>query len=427
MTKLSFYLDQMKEGIDYSNPWSVNPGIGGTPFLFWTISFFIHEFSEELEVYLYCEDCARLPQKMNLRHATSMEDFIKKSKNDGIDYAVIRGPVIKKEILKLIDSIEQRTIVWSHNFENYISSKRLSSCKNIVKNVCVSKEQLELLLDTDLYKKSTYIFNGMCFDEYKDLKCEKDKTKICYIGNLYPGSGYESVIKSWPHIEKKCPGAQLYIIGGNDLYLKSKIKGLCSQKSFSNLDKLVHKYLYDGESVKSNVHFLGVMGGIEKLSEMGSSAIGIANLTYSGETFGLSAVEFEALSVPVVSFNKKGIRDTVENNKTGLLVDSPKLLSKAVSLLYNDDKMRESLSEESIQYVVNKFDYKIIVREWEKMIEKIDEPNTLVEENRYTYDRKKRILIIYKIRKVFKFVPSHLLFEYLKYCFKRVFQKLNLI
>ncbi len=427
MKKISFYLDQMKDGIDYSNPWNVNPGIGGTPYLFWTLSYFIHKFSKKLDVYLFCEDCTRLPQDMNLRKASSMEEFILQSKKENIDFAIIRGPIIKKNILELIESVKLKTVVWSHNFENYISTKYLAKCEYVVKNVCVSKEQLELLLDTDLYRKSTYIFNGMCFDDYQDIKCPKNETKICYIGNLYPGSGYESVIKAWPKVEQTCPGAQLYIIGGNDLYLKSKIKGLCSNKSFSNLEKLIHKNLYNGENVKNNVHFLGVMGGKEKLLEMGSSAIGIANLTYSGETFGLSAVEFEALSVPVISVNKYGIRDTVDNNNTGILVDSHEKLSDAIALLFHDENLREALAKHSFNFVDSKFNYLTIVHEWEKMFENIYESNCAIQKERYNYDGKKMILLIYKFKKYFKYIPSHLFYKYLSYYFKRIFQKLNLI
>lgn len=428
--KVGFYLSEIKDEIDYSIPMSSNPGLGGTQFLICSISYYLSQLSQVIDVYIFSKQPERLPSVMNSLYAENEEDYIYKCKKFDINYAVLRGPIVSEKTVISINQCQQKVVVWSHNFEDYVSVKRMEKCKYIVRNICVSREQYQILLDTELYKKSTFIYNGMCFEDYIRVSKSSvvDERKICYIGNLYPGSGYEAIIDAWPTIEKNCKGANLYIIGGNNLYYKSKLSGFYSKKSFDRLNKKIKRNFYENGKLKENIHFLGVIGGDEKLRQMANASIGIANLTYAGETFGLSAVEFEALSVPVISVNFRGIRDTVLN-KCGLLPNNHKMLAESVIKLYNDPILRKSYAGECKKYVFDKFSIEKIVKDWEKMFLSIDDPISFPEVSKYeySYDRKKIIYTTYLIKKVIKCWPSSLIGGLLKYYFFRVFQKLNII
>lgn len=62
--KIAFYLDDIKNGIDYSCPDSANPGIGGTQFLIWELSYYMTKYSNN-EVVLFAPQYANFNEDMN--------------------------------------------------------------------------------------------------------------------------------------------------------------------------------------------------------------------------------------------------------------------------------------------------------------------------------------------------------------------------
>lgn len=429
--KIAFILDNVKEGIDYSNPRLPNPGIGGTQFLIWTVSTRLAERDNGINVYLFSEKSSSFPKSLNVIEETDVIESIKKCSELEIDYLILRGPFVKKCVWKAIDKYKIKTIMWSHNFENYISLKNCKTSKYLVKNVCVSNEQLDLLRDTDLYEKSTAIFNGIDFSNFDNISFYTQPYRVCYIGNLYPGSGYETIISAWKEVEKKFPQAELVIIGGNNLYDITKMKTAYSKKSFENLKKKEDSVFRNKEGeLKSNIKFVGVLGGMEKLKVMSSACVGVANITLAGDTFGLAAVEFQALGVPVVSVKKYGVRETIVDGKTGILVDKKKQLAAGICEMLTNKELHDKYSAEGKKFVRNNFSLDLIVEEWEVFLSNVDaERGIYTRDDLFTYDGKKKILLNAKIRSkgLLRKLPPIMFYKYLIYGTRRVLQKLNII
>lgn len=429
--RIAFYLDSIKDGIEYKDPTIPNPGIGGTQYMIWTLSYYLQKKYEDVQVLLFAEKTEDLPTNMERHIAESTIECIEKCKENMVDYLILRGPFLKDEVIQAIDFHGVKVIVWSHNFENYISSKKISKCKNIIRNICVSYEQYDLLRDNELQVKSQVIYNGLNFDPYREINQKPFRYRVCYIGNLYPQSGYETLANAWLEIEKNCPQVELYIIGGNNLYNKDKMSGAYSSKAFKRLQKKIEFAFMDhNKKPKPNVHFMGVMGGTEKLKLMASAYVGIANLTVAGDTFGLSAVEFEALGVPVVSINKYGIRETVKNEKTGLLVSKRNELSKAVLQLLSDANLHDYMVKNCRNFVIDNFDINIITNKWYDILMNLNAKCPKIYRDSYfDYNNKKIIIINSKLKKIkiFHNIPSILFYKYLIYGAKRMLQKLNFI
>jgi len=84
------------------------------------------------------------------------------------------------------------------------------------------------------------------------------------------------------------------------------------------------------------------------------------------EGFGLVGSEANALEIPVVGYNIPGFRDSVLNNKTGLLVDfenTDKLL-EAVLIYYKDPILKKKHGKYGRKRVIRDFDQKLI---WESL------------------------------------------------------------
>ena len=425
--KIAFYLDDVKKGIDYSHPDSANPGIGGTQFLIWELSYYMSKYSSN-EITLFVPRSANFNEDINTIVVSNIMECLLACKEHLIDYLIIRGPSIPKRIIDIAEKESIKLITWSHNFEAYSNIYLSLKSDSVKRNICVSNEQLDLLLDTDIYYKSRYIHNGISFKDFDSIKIKKVKNRIVYIGNLYPNSGFKQIAKAWTKIKKQIPDAELFIIGGNNLYNTSNFNSEYSKKTYNHFNKIIKKHLYNGNIPKKGVYFKGVLGGKEKLEIMASASIGVGNITDAGETFGLSVVEFEALGVPVVSINYRGIRETVINKKTGILVEKANKLSNAIIYLLKHDEIRDNYGKNAKYFVRRNFDILNIVSDWDEMLKSIDKSERIKEKrSRFNYDGKRKIYYNYKIRKFLKFIPPISFYRYLRYGFFRLLSKLNII
>ncbi len=427
--KVAFWLNAYNDNVDYKKVELSNPGIGGTEFLFWTTSYFLKKYHPEMSVYLISSGKGPFPTEIISVQYNSEVDVFEFCKKQDIDYLVIRGPYVKEATCHLIKSYQQKTIVWSHNLENYPAIKQMENNPYIVKNVCVSNEQLYWLKDTRLYDKSTFIYNGLCFDEYRTIEVEKVSNRICYMGNLYPKSGIESVAFAWKEIRKKFPDAELWIIGGNNLYDVKLMQASYSKKSFRRLNKIIQDTFYSNGKLDEMVHFTGVLRGREKLEVMASAQLGIANITDAGDTFGLAAVEFQALGVPVVSIGKYGVIETVDDENTGVLLKDKKSLADEIVKLLNNPMMVENMAKKTRAFVFDKFDIKKIVEKWYNLFRDVNSYEAAVFEDYRFYGAKRCLNINCLLKKsvLLWWFPSVAFYKYLCYGFRRVLEKLEII
>lgn len=433
MKKVAFYLDDIAPNTDYFTEHSPNPGIGGTQFLIWSVACGLSERKNDLDITLFVNGKTKLPNHLKHAEVSNAIECIQLCSEQKFDYLILRSPIFDKQIVKAIEYYKVNTILWAHNFENYISYKILKKSRYIKKIVCVSKEQYNLLIDTDIFSKCTYISNGLWFDKYDiSNQHENNKKTICYMGNLYPRSGYETFLKCWGKIEAAIPDCELIIIGGNDLYNTSVMKSAgYSKKSFNRIQILEQKYLYNNGKLKPNITKAGVKKGMEKLQLMAQCTVGVTNITDAGETFGLGAVEFQALGIPVVSIAKYGLLETVNDKISGILVKDKSKISDAVIDIVNNNELRRTLSEEGREFVQKNFEMSLILNKWEVFLHDVDNyfPAKKAETNSdiVNYTRNNVYFVNSILRKHIPVLPPILFYKYLIYGIRRVFEKLELV
>ena len=68
--------------------------------------------------------------------------------------------------------------------------------------------------------------------------------------------------------------------------------------------------------------------------------------SFKKEGWGLNVIEAGSQSTPTVGYDKEGLRDSIVNNKTGLLTNSdPKSLADAIKKLIEDKNLYNKLSK----------------------------------------------------------------------------------
>jgi glycosyltransferase involved in cell wall biosynthesis len=85
------------------------------------------------------------------------------------------------------------------------------------------------------------------------------------------------------------------------------------------------------------------------------------------EPFGRIAIEAMASSRPIIASDIGGIKDTIKNNKTGILVEpnSAGELRKAIDMLMKNKELRESLGKEGRKVAIKKYNGKAIAKQVE--------------------------------------------------------------
>jgi glycosyltransferase involved in cell wall biosynthesis len=176
-------------------------------------------------------------------------------------------------------------------------------------------------------------------------KKETDPT-IIFIGRLKRHKLPDHAIQAFNLINQKIPNAKLKVIGNG--YLFESIK-----KKYTN----------------SNIEFCGKLENETKYEILKKAHLVLVPSVREG--WGLVVTESNAMGTPVIAYDVAGLRDSVINNKTGLLtpVNNPENLANlSINLLNNFNKL-EFLSLNALEYARN-FNWDITAEIFDRIIKR---------------------------------------------------------
>ncbi|MBI4978405.1 MAG: N-acetyl-alpha-D-glucosaminyl L-malate synthase BshA [Spirochaetes bacterium] len=122
------------------------------------------------------------------------------------------------------------------------------------------------------------------------------------------------------------------------------------------------KTVIDSLGLSKHVRFLGSQGTLPELL----ASADLFLLSSKVESFGLAVLEAMAMGVPAVSTDSGGIREVIEDGKTGFIVpagNDPAMAKRAVELL-TDDVMRKSFADACVRTVRERFSIDTAVEEY---------------------------------------------------------------
>jgi glycosyltransferase involved in cell wall biosynthesis len=149
----------------------------------------------------------------------------------------------------------------------------------------------------------------------------------------------------------RCKGADLLIHAAAILCKKSDryrfvIVGEGSQRR--ELEQLV---------LRLGLHENVILTGLSENPAEIMVAFDVATVPSRREAFGMAAVEFMRMNIPVVASSVGGLPEIVQHEKTGLLLDelSPGRIAEAIERLARDEALRQKLTREA-EVFSRKFD-----------------------------------------------------------------------
>ncbi len=187
-------------------------------------------------------------------------------------------------------------------------------------------------------KKIHVIPFGIDCDLFRRKEDQKEKSSIHlgYIKHLAPKYGPDDLIKALAIIAKSFPDIHLTMAGQGNMELELKSMA-------ANL------------GVEKNITFPGYIP-YDKVPEAFSN-MDIFVMPSLSETFGVAAVEAQAMEIPVVATNIGGIPEAVSDGETGILVEAgkPEKLADAIMRLIKDPDERERMGKAGRRFVLDNF------------------------------------------------------------------------
>ena len=186
-------------------------------------------------------------------------------------------------------------------------------------------------VDTEKYKRTSKNRENMEF-------IDSDDKVIIHISNFRPVKRIENIVKVFQKVSKEVKSKLLLVGDGPDI---CKIRDL------------VCKF-----NLGSSVFFLGVQENIIPLLNISD----VYMLPSKSEGFGLSALEALSCGVPVIGTNVGGLKEIIENGKSGYLFDSGDIdsMSEAVVKILKSNEIRLEMGLEARKRA-KLFDSKLIV------------------------------------------------------------------
>ncbi|HEX5009897.1 MAG TPA: glycosyltransferase family 4 protein [Planctomycetota bacterium] len=160
---------------------------------------------------------------------------------------------------------------------------------------------------------------------------------VVSLGRLEPYKRIDLLLRAFPVVLEAIPAARLVVIGRG--------------QQEARLRKLARRL-----QIAESVHFTGFASEEKKLAWLKRAALLVQCSTREG--FGLTVVEAYSCGTPVVATDVPGLRDTVQDGVTGLLVRQarPGALAAAITKLLADEELRRRMSRRALAWSAN-FDW----------------------------------------------------------------------
>ena len=197
-------------------------------------------------------------------------------------------------------------------------------------------------------RKVVVIYNGVPDISFKETgkKRFEDRPVVGTVARLVKQKGIEYLIKAVPLIRNKYKNLSVLIVG-------------CGSEE-EHLKDLVHRY-----GLEKTVRFLGY---IENPLEIISS-FDVFLLPSLWEGFPYVLLEAMYLKKPIVATDIFGIKEVIENNKSGILVKvrSPESISEAVLYLLGNREKALKLGEAAYERVLSCFSLEKTIAQIERL------------------------------------------------------------
>ena len=279
--------------------------------------------------------------------------------------------------IKKCEEVHQPCVVYSGNGPSPEMADLLYRSMSVRRLVCASATQADELRDRTNFPKTEFVYNSLksCYLSDPSFLTQRNSLGVCYLGSLTPSKGFQHLARAWPRIHQAFPDATLTVLGSAKLYQRNVSLGPLgvAEREFELTEIVPYLGSTREEAQSKGVIFLGLASPKTICSVIASSSIGVVNPNCSGslETFCTSAIEVQAGGAAVVGANRGGLRETVRNHETGILINSEKQLADAIIKLLANPEQTRQMGEEGERWAKETFNRDRIMDRWCSLLEAV--------------------------------------------------------
>jgi glycosyltransferase involved in cell wall biosynthesis len=176
------------------------------------------------------------------------------------------------------------------------------------------------------FKRVSVVSEGLNFRPLDRIPNKEDCPVVVYAGRLKRAKRPDHAVRAFCMVREKLPDAELWVLGDGPFREE------------------VERMSCDG------VRFFGRLSSAERREKMRRGWV-LVNPSV-GEGWGLNVVEANALGMPCVAYDVHGLRDSVKDGVTGLLVERENMeaLAENLTKVLNDRDLRFELSSNALEY-----------------------------------------------------------------------------
>lgn len=190
-----------------------------------------------------------------------------------------------------------------------------------------------------------------------DAADTQETFRVGIVGRLVPIKNFELFLHAARIVADKHAHIRFHIVG---------------QPGFLESDLEYFRYIKD---LIQQLNLTEMITFHEPVEDLSSILAGFDLLVSSShiETFGRTLVEAMAMAKPIVATAVGGVPEVVADGEVGFLVPAgdANALAEKISLLVEDDDLRQTMGQKGRQRVLECFDVRIITRRWEQTYESL--------------------------------------------------------
>jgi len=177
------------------------------------------------------------------------------------------------------------------------------------------------------FKEIFVVPAGLNFPPLHEVPEKESYPVVAYVGRLKKAKRPDHVVKAFKSVKEEMPEAELWIIG--DGYFRK------------DLEKIA------GDETK----FFGHVSEKDKIKLLSRAWILINPSIREG--WGINVIEANACGTPCIAYDVSGLRDSIVNGKTGLLVKengNVEKLAETMIRVLEDGDLRDKLNKNALEH-----------------------------------------------------------------------------
>ena len=199
----------------------------------------------------------------------------------------------------------------------------------------------------------TIVHNGISVDLPQKSFLKESKYTAMYLGAISEDKGTEDAVRAFAEINRKDEEWQFWIVGPGVKDLIDKLKALAEELE-----------------IIGKLKFWGFVTDKKKFELLARAHVLINPSVHEG--WGLVNIEANSVETPVIAYNVHGIKDSVKDGETGILVekgDYRSLAENAIKLV--KDRHKYAIFQEKARKWSKRFTWEKTIKESTQLIESL--------------------------------------------------------